>query len=183
MKSALPVLGLTFLAASANAAEPAKLAYNRIGLEISESHQTVNSESSVNTVSLSVLLGESNFLATASSDEYFAIFGLGYLFRDVAFSTDVVISLSSAARYGTTRDTLYGIQLRRALPEIHDSLEALVSYAISHGTDGGSSEDTFRAELAYNFDARYQLAVGMVETDAHVAGGQSYLTVTARYNF
>ena len=183
MKPQLTALGLSVLAASSLAAEPSKLAYNRIGFEVSESHQTVNSESSVNTISLSMLLGESNFLATASSDEYFAIFGLGCLFRDVALSTDVLFSVSSAARYGTTRDTLYGIQLRRALPEIHDSLEALFSYSFSQGTEGGNSEHTFRGEIAYNFDARYQLAVGVVDTDVQVQGGQSYLTVTARYNF
>lgn len=183
MKSALTAVSLTVLTASAVAAEPAKLSYNRIGFEVSESHQTVSGVSSVNTLSLSILLGQSNFIAAASTDEYFTNFGLGYLFRDVAFSTDLVISASSAANYASTRDTLYGIQLRRGLPEIHDSLEVLFSYALSHGTDGGSRQNTFRGEIAYNYDASYQLAVGFVDTDAFLPAGQSYLTLTARYNF
>lgn len=187
MKRLLPVLALSALTSAACAATPAPLSYSRIGLEVSESHDTASGSTitaaSVNTLSLSMLLGKTDFLATVSDDQYYTIFGLGYVFRNVGFSTDVVLSVSSGAHFGVTRATLYGIQLRRALPEIHEALEASVSYSVSNAPSGGSAENTFRGEIAYNLDANYQFAVGLVNTDVYVSGGQSYLTLTARYNF
>ncbi len=190
MKHILPILTLSTLAAAASAqvAAPAAsqidpLSYNRIGFEISERHSTPTGYNNVNTLSVASMLGSSNFYASASDDQYYTILGLGYVFRNVAFATDVVLLASSGAGYGQARDTRYGITLRRRLPELNKNLEASLGYSNSHGVVGGAGANTVKCELAYNLDAHYQVALGLVQTDEVIVSGQHYYTMAVRYNF
>ena len=167
MKHILPILTLTTLAAaaSAQAAAPAAagLSYNRVGLGY-------NTDSKGYSLTASALIGSSNFLVEAdtsiggnTSGNGADSVSLGYVFKNVAFGTDVTVSLASneAAGLGFRKD-------------IGNNLEVAASFGRN-----SSDNNVWGAELAYNVSKQIQLAVGV--SDAQGAASTSDITV--RYNF
>ena len=169
MKHILPILTLTTLAAAASAqsAAAAGLSYNRAGL----SYNT-DAAAGDNGYSLSVeaLVGSSNVWVGASADLNTAgadNVSVGYLFKNVAAGIDATAFVGS--------NDGYGIIARRSLNEVVAGLEARFVWS----QNGGSSNDTFVYELAYNVGSKYQVAVS-IEDASNVAEQTS---VTVRYNF
>jgi hypothetical protein len=165
MKHILPILTLTTLAAaaSAQAAAPAGLSYNRVGLGY-------NTDSKGYSLTASALIGGSNFLVEASS----TIGGnstvngtdsvsLGYVFKNVALGADVAVSVAS--------NEAYGLNVRK---DIGNNLEVAASFGRN-----SADNNVWGAELAYNVSKQIQLAVGV--SDAQ--GAASTSAITARYNF
>ena len=165
MKNILPILTLTTLAAaaSAQAAAPAGLSYNRVGLGY-------NTDSKGYSLTASALIGGSNFLVEASS----TIGGnstvngtdsvsLGYVFKNVALGADVAVSVAS--------NEAYGLNVRK---DIGNNLEVAASFGRN-----SADNNVWGAELAYNVSKQIQLAVGV--SDAQ--GAASTSAITARYNF
>ena len=166
MKHILPILTLTTLAAaaSAQAAAPAGLNYNRVGLGY-------NTDTKGYTLSATALLGASNFWVGASS----TIGGndtvngtdsvvVGYLFANVYAGIDATVSVGS--------NEAYGLGLRKALGIYN--LEAAANFGRN-----SSDNNVWGAELAYNVSKQIQLAVGYSDEQ----GQASTSNVTVRYNF
>ena len=169
MKHILPILTLTTLAAAASAqsAAAAGLSYNRAGL----SYNT-DAAAGDNGYSLSVeaLVGSSNVWVGASADLNAAgedEVSVGYLFKNVAAGIDTTVAVSS-------NDT-YGVILRRSLNEVVAGLEGRIVW----GQEGGSNENSFVYELAYNVNSKYQVAVSIADAN----GVDTETSVTVRYNF
>jgi hypothetical protein len=165
MKHILPILTLTTLAAaaSAQAAAPAGLSYNRVGLGY-------NTDSKGYSLTASALIGGSNFLVEASS----TIGGnstvngtdsvsLGYVFKNVALGADVTVSVAS--------NEAYGLNVRK---DIGNNLEVAASFGRN-----SADNNVWGAELAYNVSKQIQLAVGFSDGQ----GAASTSAITARYNF
>jgi hypothetical protein len=179
MKHILPILTLTTLAAaaSAQAAAPAGLSYNRV---------TVSREGQNNTMSASALLGGTNVLATASSGNGYyneATFSLGYVFKNVAFATDATVSISSGNQYV---NSAVSVNLRRALNEVYSGLEVSVGYSYASNSDSGAQGDpagttgVVSAEIAYNVNKTWQVAVGLSNQNP---SEDRTTTVSVRHNF
>jgi hypothetical protein len=165
MKHILPILTLTTLAAaaSAQAAAPAGLNYNRVGLGY-------NTDTKGYSLSATAVLGSSNFWVGASS----TIGGnntvngtdsvvIGYLFANAVLGADATVSVGS--------DEAYTVGLRKALGNNFEG-------AASVGRN--SADNTvWTAELGYNVSKQIQVAVGY--TDTQGSAGTTDLTV--RYNF
>ena len=169
MKHILPILTLTTLAAAASAqsAAAAGLSYNRAGL----SYNT-DAAAGDNGYSLSVeaLVGSSNVWVGASADLNTAGndgVSIGYLFKNVVAGIDATAFVGS--------NDGYGIIARRSLNEIVAGLEGRIVW----GQEGGSNENSFVYELAYNVNSKYQVAVSIADSSS-VAEQTS---VTVRYNF
>ena len=165
MKHILPILTLTTLAAaaSAQAAAPAGLSYNRVGLGY-------NTDSKGYSLTASALIGGSNFLVEASS----TIGGnstvngndsisLGYVFKNVANGIDATVALAS--------DEAYTINLRK---DLGNSLEVAASFGRN-----SADNNVWGAELAYNVSKQIQLAVGYSDEQ----GQASTTDISVRYNF
>ena len=181
MKHILPILTLTTLAAAASAqsaAAPAGLSYNRV---------TVSREGQNNTMSASALLGGTNVLATASTGNgaYYSgtTFSLGYVFKNVAFATDATVSISSGNRL---INSAVSVNLRRALNEVYAGLEVSLGYSYASNSDSGYQGDpdgstgVVTAEIAYNVNKTWQVAVGLSNQNPSV----DRLTVlSVRHNF
>ena len=174
MKHILPIVTLTTLAAAASAqsAAAAGLSYNRAGVNYNTDATTLADGSSDNGYSLSAeaLVGSSNVWvgATANLNKAGAdSVSVGYLFKNVAAGIDATAFVGS--------NDVYGITLRRSLNEVVAGLEARFVWS----QNGGSSNDTFVYELAYNVGSKYQVAVS-IEDASNVAEQTS---VTVRYNF
>jgi hypothetical protein len=168
MKHILPILTLTTLAAaaSAQAAAPSGLSYNRIGL----GYDTAASSKGYS-LSATALIGGSNFLLGAST----TIGGngtvngkdavsLGYLSKNVYAGIDAVVSVAS--------NETYGLGLRKDLGVYN--LEAAASFGRN-----SSHNNVWGAELAYNVSKQVQLAVGYSDEQ----GKASTSVLSARYNF
>ena len=166
MKHILPILTLTALAAAASAdaepkaAAPAGLSYNRVGF----TRQSQN-----NSLSASALLGSSNVLASVSTGEAYGpysstTFSLGYVFKNVAYATDATVSVSSGNEYV---NSAVSVNLRRALNEVYAGLEVAVGYSYVNNENQGYAGDPqgttgiVTAELAYNVNKTWQVAVGL----------------------
>ena len=168
MKHILPILTLTTLAAAASAQSAAAgLSYNRAGL-------SYNTDAAANdngySLSVEALVGSSNVWVGASADLNTAgadNVSVGYLFKNVAAGVDATAFVGS--------NDGYGIIARRSLNEVVAGLEARFVWS----QNGGSSNDTFVYELAYNVGSKYQVAVS-IEDASNVAEQTS---VTVRYNF
>ena len=180
MKHILPILTLTTLAAAASAqsaAAPAGLSYNRV---------TVSREGQNNTMSASALLGGTNVLATASTGNGYnsdTSFSLGYVFKNVAFATDATVSISSGNRL---INSAVSVNLRRALNEVYAGLEVSLGYSYASNSDSGYQGDpdgstgVVTAEIAYNVNKTWQVAVGLSNQNPSV----DRLTVlSVRHNF
>ena len=180
MKHILPILTLTTLAAAASAqsaAAPAGLSYNRV---------TVSREGQNNTVSASALLGGTNVLATASSGNGMysgTTFSLGYVFKNVAFATDATVSISSASEL---TNSAVSVNLRRALNEVYAGLEVSLGYSYASNSDSGYQGDpdgstgVVTAEIAYNVNKTWQVAVGLSNQNP---SGDRLTVVSVRHNF
>ena len=169
MKHILPILPLTTLAAAASAqsAAAAGLSYNRAGL----SYNT-DAAAGDNGYSLSVeaLVGSSNVWVGASADLNTAGedgVSIGYLFKNVVAGIDATAFVGS--------NDGYGIIARRSLNEIVAGLEGRIVW----GQEGGSNENSFVYELAYNVNSKYQVAVSIADAN----GVAEETSVTVRYNF
>ena len=168
MKHILPILTLTTLAAAASAQSAAAgLSYNRAGL-------SYNTDAAANdngySLSVEALVGSSNVWVGASADLNTAgadNVSVGYLFKNVAAGVDATAFVGS--------NDGFGIIARRSLNEVVAGLEARFVWS----QNGGSSNDTFVYELAYNVGSKYQVAVS-IEDASNVAEQTS---VTVRYNF
>jgi hypothetical protein len=185
MKHILPILTLTTLAAaaSAQAAAPAGLSYNRV---------TVSREGQNNTMSASALLGGTNVLASVSSsrvvgshgeDNNETVFSLGYVFKNVAFATDATVSISSGNQ---DLNSAVSVNLRRALNEVYAGLEVAVGYSYASNSDSGAQGDpagttgVVSAEIAYNVNKTWQVAVGLSNQNPTE---DRTTTVSVRHNF
>ena len=169
MKHILPILTLTTLAAAASAqsAAAAGLSYNRAGL----SYNT-DAGAGDNGYSLSVeaLVGSSNVWVGASADLNNAGddgVAVGYLFKNVVAGIDATAFVGS--------NDGYGIIARRSLNEIVAGLEGRIVWS----QEGGSNENSFVYELAYNVNSKYQVAVSIADAN----GVAEETSVTVRYNF
>jgi len=167
MKHILPILTLTTLAAAASAQSAAGLSYNRAGL----SYNT-DAAAGDNGYSLSVeaLVGSSNVWVGASADLNTAGadgVSVGYLFKNVVAGIDATAFVGS--------NDGYGIIARRSLNEVVAGLEGRIVWS----QEGGSSENSFVYELAYNIGSKYQVAVSIADAN----GVAEETSVTVRYNF
>ena len=181
MKHILPILTLTTLAAaaSAQAAAPAGLSYNRVGF----TRQSQN-----NSLSASALLGSSNVLAsvTQGSSYYYGsatTFSLGYVFKNVAYATDATVSVSAGNEY---INSAVSVNLRRALNEVYAGLEVAVGYSYVNNENQGNQGDPqgttgiVSAELAYNVNKTWQVAIGLNNQNPTYDRTTS---LTVRHNF
>ena len=174
MKHILPILTLTTLAAAASAqsAAAAGLSYNRAGVNYNTDAGLLADGSSDNGYSPTVeaLVGSSNVwvgasadLNTAGEDEVV----VGYLFKNVIAGIDATAFVGS--------NDGYGIIARRSLNEIVAGLEGRIVW----GQEGGSNDNSFVYELAYNVNSKYQVAVSIADAN----GVAEETSVTVRYNF
>ena len=193
MKHILPILTLTTLTAAAfadasapAAAAPAGLSYNRVG--ISRSGQD-------NSLSVSTLLGSSNFLATVETISGSAVgmpllssegkqtgdlvaFSLGYVFKNVVSGIDATLTVGGgSAAVGSQ----VGINLRRSLSEVLNGLEVAIGYK-EQKTDSGDKGSAWTYELAYNINKQYSVAYGLTTFGGDVTVSDAH-TVSVRYNF
>ena len=165
MKHILPILTLTTLAAaaSAQAAAPAGLNYNRVGLGY-------NTDTKGYSLSATAVLGSSNFWVGASttiggnntangSDSVV----IGYLFANAVLGADATVSVGS--------DEAYTVGLRKALGNN-------VEGAASVGRNAADNT-VWTAELGYNVSKQIQVAVGYTDTQ----GSAGTTDITVRYNF
>ncbi len=167
MKHILPILTLTTLAAAASAQSAAGLSYNRAGL-------SYNTDAAANdngySASIEALVGSSNVwvsanaqLDTTGADNV----SVGYLFKNVIGGIDATAFVGS--------NDGYGIIARRSLNEVVAGLEGRIVWS----QNGGSNDNSFVYELAYNVSSKYQVAVSI--SDANNVAEQT--AVTVRYNF
>ena len=167
MKTILPILTLTTLAAAASAqvAAPAAagLNYNRVGLGY-------NTDTKGYSLSATAVLGSSNFWVGASSTiggngtvNGTDSIAIGYLFANVYAGIDATVSVAS--------NEAYGLGLRKALG---NNFEAAASFGRN-----SADNNVWGAELAYNVSKQIQLAVGVSDGQ----GAASTSDITVRYNF
>ena len=169
MKHILPILTLTTLAAAASAqsAAAAGLSYNRAGLSYNSDAAAGDNGYSV---SIEALVGSSNVWVGASADLNKGGedgVSIGYLFKNVVAGIDATAFVGS--------NDGYGIIARRALNEIVAGLEGRIVW----GQEGGSNDNSFVYELAYNVNSKYQVAVSIADAN----GVAEETSVTVRYNF
>ena len=181
MKHILPILTLTTLAAaaSAQAAAPAGLSYNRVGF----TRQSQN-----NSLSASALLGSSNVLASVNQGAVYGpysstTFSLGYVFKNVAYATDATVSVSSGNEYV---NSAVSVNLRRALNEVYAGLEVAFGYSYVNNENQGFQGDpqgvtgVVTAELAYNVNKTWQVAIGLSNQNPSV---ERTTSLSVRHNF
>ena len=169
MKHILPILTLTTLAAAASAqsAAAAGLSYNRAGLSYNSDAAAGDNGYSV---SIEALVGSSNVWVGASADLNKGGedgVSIGYLFKNVVGGIDATAFVGS--------NDGYGIIARRSLNEIVAGLEGRIVW----GQEGGSNDNSFVYELAYNVNSKYQVAVSIADAN----GVAEETSVTVRYNF
>jgi len=188
MKQILPILTLTTLTAAAfadaGAAAPAAaasgLSYNRVGISRS-SDQT--------SLSVSQLLGSSNFLATLSTRNTnntdvdasnYAFLSVGYVFKNVVAGIDATASIGTSSN---GFDSNWSINLRRSLSEVFAGLEVALAYSHQKeqwgSTQYGAKSWTY--ELAYNINKQYSVAYAL--TDFSGNSNENVHAVSLRYNF
>ncbi|MEY3548214.1 MAG: hypothetical protein RLZZ552_581 [Verrucomicrobiota bacterium] len=167
MKHILPILTLTTLAAAASAQSAAGLSYNRAGLSYNTDAAAGDNGYSV---SVEALVGSSNVWVGASADLNTAgadSVSVGYLFKNVVAGIDATAFVGS--------NDGYGIIARRSLNEVVAGLEGRVVWS----QEGGSNDNSFVYELAYNIGSKYQVAVSIADAN----GVAEETSVTVRYNF
>ena len=168
MKHILPILTLTTLAAAASAQSAAAgLSYNRAGLSYNTDAAAGDNGYSV---SVEALVGSSNVWVGASADLNTAGadgVSVGYLFKNVVAGIDATAFVGS--------NDGYGIIARRSLNEVVAGLEGRIVWS----QEGGSNDNSFVYELAYNVNSKYQVAVSIADAN----GADTETSVTVRYNF
>jgi hypothetical protein len=178
MKNILPIITLTTLAAAASAQSavaPAGLSYNRVGL--SYGFDTKNYG-----LTASALIGNSNVLiqgattinskAAPGSSNGADVASLGYVFKNAALGTDVIVSVGS--------NEVYGISFRR---DLGNAFEGALGYSQANQPGAAKNIRTWTAEVAYNLNKQYSLALGYSDSNATGVAGDSQLGLTVRYNF
>ena len=178
MKNILPIITLTTLAAAASAQSavaPAGLSYNRVGL--SYGFDTKNYG-----LTASALIGNSNVLiqgattinskAAPGSSNGTDVASIGYVFKNAALGTDVIVSVGS--------NEVYGISFRR---DLGNGFEGALGYSQANQPGAAKNIRTWTAEVAYNLNKQYSLALGYSDSNATGVAGDSQLGLTVRYNF
>ena len=181
MKHILPILTLTTLAAaaSAQAAAPSGLSYNRVG---------VSREGQNNNLSVSQLLGSSNVLLGLSTRSYavdgsysntanYTFLSVGYVFKNVAAGADATVYLGAGDSHN---NSAIGVNLRRSLSEVYAGLEVALGYESRKGNSGSANQSAWTYEVAYNINKQFSVAYGV--TDEKGASSNRN-TVSVRYNF
>jgi len=203
MKQILPILTLTTLTAAAfadaGAAAPAApaaagLSYNRVG--ISRSGQDTN-------LSVSGLLGSSNFLATVETSSglvgvntYISAgkntadsvgFSLGYVFKNVVAGIDATVSVGAGNK---SVGSQVGVNLRRALNEVVSGLEVAIGYKQQEidkdqstivPLNGKASAWTY--EISYNINKQYSVAYSLTDFGNDASNIKNAHTFAVRYNY
>lgn len=179
MKHPIAALALASfaVAASAQAAAPSDLAYNRVTLSLEGQNGNVS-----NNISVSALLGSSNLLATVSTTDMgnnggnFASLAVGYVFKNAAYSTDAIVSISTGTEFS---NPAYSLLLRRPLNEVATGLEVAVGYTFQRGIGAGANYDSVTAEVSYNLNKTWSIAYGLIDTKAVAQRNVVYI----RHNF
>lgn len=190
MKHILPILTITTLAAAASAADataaaPAGLSYNRVGLSYDFKATKGYSLDASAVVGHNILVSASTKVGGDHGNGGDSV-AVGYLFSNLFLGTDLTVQIGS--------DESYGLGLRRALGAGFEASLGLSSQAFSSSTVAGSGVITttpkghatvWSAEVAYNFNKQYSLALGYARANATgaVSDSKNQTTVTARYSF
>ena len=187
MKNTIAALAITTLAAAASAqtaAPAAGLSYNRIGFSRTSQKGLTNQ----NVLSISSLLGSSNFLAFAETrtDKGSAL-GIGYVFKNVAVGIDAAVTVSSDNEW-TGNSSIYSLGLRRSLSEVFAGLEVAIGYSTQSTAVSTATPATNRVlsyELSYNINKQYSVAYGIQDIRKGLLNGSSekIQNVSVRYNF
>jgi hypothetical protein len=166
MKHILPILTITTLAAAASAQSAVAssgLSYNRVDL----SYQTNGTKGY--SLGASALIGSSNFLVSASttvgggtSKNGTDSVSLGYVFKNVAFGADAIVSVGS--------NESYALDIRK---DLGSNLEGSIGYARNSGVN------SYSVGVAYNLTKQYQLGVEY----SKASGVTSQTAVVLHYNF
>ena len=173
MKHILPILTITTLAAAASAQSAASsgLSYNRVGLNYATNNVKGYS------LSASALIGGSNVLLAGSttiggnnSGNGADAASLGYVFKNVALGADATVSVGS--------NEAYGLNVRK---DLGSNIEGALSYNRVKSTTTRQAVNAWGAELAYNVNKQYQVAVGYSSESA--SSTKSTTSVSVRYNF
>ena len=184
MKNTIAALALTTLAAAASAqtaAAPAGLSYNRIGFTRTSQKGLTNQ----NTLSVSSLLGSSNFLAFAETrTDKGAALGLGYVFKNVAVGVDAAVTVSSDNEW-SSNGSIYSLGLRRSLSEVFAGLEVAIGYSTQSTALSTGTNRVLSYELSYNINKQYSVAYGIQDIRKGLLNGsaEKIQNVSVRYNF
>jgi opacity protein-like surface antigen len=189
MKHILPIITLTTLAAaaSAQAAAPAGLSYNRVGVSRVNTQTTLSADFLVGgNVLISAVAGNSS----DSHGEDNIRLGLGYVFKNVAAGIDATVGLTAGLGYNqdSQNASVYSVNLRRSLSDFAPGLEAAVGYNTTGSTSkeaeisgayGVYASSYWTVELSYAVTKQISVALGRISPK-----GDSALTVySVRYSF
>ena len=189
MKHILPILTLTTLAAaaSAQAAAPAGLSYNRVGVSRITTQTTLSADFLVGgNVLISAVAGNS---ATSHGEDNIRL-GLGYVFKNVAAGIDATVGLTAGLGYNQDNyaSSVYSVNLRRSLSDFAPGLEAAVSYNTTGSNDKYAeisqaynvyASSYWNVELSYAVTKQFSVALGRISPKDNSA-----LTVySVRYSF
>ncbi len=178
MKHILPILTITTLAAAASAqtaaAAPAGLSYNRVGLSYDFKAQKGFALEASAVVGHNIFVAASSTIGGSGTGNNGAdSVAVGYLFSNLFLGTDLTAQIGS--------NESYGLNLRRALGANFEGTLGLAQEHLGHK----SHALVWGAEVAYNFNKQYSLALGYSRANATsvVSDTKSQTTVTARYSF
>jgi len=184
MKNTIAALALTTLAAAASAqtaAAPAGLSYNRIGFTRTSQKGLTNQ----NVLSVSSLLGSSNFLAFAENrTDHGTALGLGYVFKNVAVGIDAAVTVSADNEW-QSNSSIYSLGLRRSLSEVFAGLEVAIGYSTQSTALSAGTNRVLSYELSYNINKQYTVAYGIQDIRKGLLNGsaEKIQNVSVRYNF
>ena len=173
MKHIIPTITLTALAAAASAqqaAAPAGLNYNQVGISRTNANNVVSAQ--FNPAGSNFVIG---FVAANdhnSADDSNGQINLGYVFRGVTQGIDATVGLAQNGE----EDTAYTLTLRRTLNEVYQGLEITAGIAslltssnefgqdfTFGGVNGNDNKSIRFIEVAYNVTKTLQVAVGLTE--------------------
>ena len=170
MKHILPILTITTLAAAASAqtaAASSGLSYNRVGVAYSDNLSGYGLTASALVGNTNVLLSASTTIGGGTAGNGNDRVSVGYVFKNVALGSDVIVSVGS--------DETYGIAARK---DLGSNVELALGYQRNQGVN------LWGIELAYNITKQYQVAVGYFDASNGTINGKSNDTqIAVRYNF
>lgn len=176
MKHIIPTITLTALAAAASAqqaAAPAGLNYNQVGLSRTSDSNTASAQFNPAGSNLVVGFATTNSTDVDGTDYNYGQLNLGYVFRGVAQGVDAAVGLIQTN--GET--TVYTLTLRRALNEVYQGLEISAGYAstltssddadgfVFGGTGINGTKTARFVDLGYNVNKTFQVGVGLTQGD------------------
>jgi len=175
MKHIIPTLTLTALAAAASAqqaAAPAGLNYNQVGLSRTSDSNTASAQ--FNPSGSNLVIGFATTHGDVSGTDYnYGQLNLGYVFKGLVQGVDATVGLIQT----NGDNTVYTLTLRRALNEVYQGLEISAGIASSltssddvdgfaFGGTGINSTKTARfVDLGYNLNKTFQVGVGVTQGD------------------